>query len=102
MLKAAGLEGNHVVYDFLVNHITPFHLRPRPLWIYMDYTDLARTVRGRGSDLRDGTPSAAFRQLLGCDMPPVMLFSSEEGPLHHHPGKFDFISQMPKLGSLEP
>lgn len=39
-LRAAGLEGSHVVYDFVVNHIANLLLRPKPSWMYMDYTNL--------------------------------------------------------------
>lgn len=59
-------------------------------------------MHGCGSDLRDGVLQDAFKQLLGRDMPPVMEFSGEAGPLHHRPGMFDIISLMLKLGSLEP
>lgn len=35
-LKAVGLEGSHVVYDFLVNRISLLRLRPKPSWMYTD------------------------------------------------------------------
>lgn len=45
---------------------------------------------------------STFQELLGCDMPRVMEFSGDAALLHHRLGKFRIISQMSKLGSLEP
>lgn len=101
-LKAAGLEGSHVVYNFFSSHITPLRLCPKLSCLYTDPTDPDRTLRKRGSELRDGMLWGTFRLSLGRDMPPTVVFPAEAGPLHHRSGKFAIICEMPKLGCLEP
>lgn len=97
-LKAAGLEGSHFMCDFLSSRIAPLHHRPKSSWLYTDYTDAVRIVRGRGSELSDGVLWGAFRLLLGRDMSQPMMFPAEAWPLYHLPGKFAIICVIPKLG----
>ena len=96
-LRERGLNGRHVVLDFLRCAVAPLQERSHPMWAYQGPQDRTR-LRGAFSPEEDENLVKAFHRILFASDPSPI--SCSVIPLHRDPDRDAILAKMPECNEL--